>query len=146
MALNVVGVVDAVMAHVRSELPYDVFEQGVPDVDTIRRLPNGQIRPYVAVQFGSPRAKARGRGFAGVRYDEYELPVYVQVVAGDASVTRNIGLGLVLDALLGFSTDWSSQMVQRSGGSVYAMSQANEATEAFVFPLGFGLSFQMDPS
>lgn len=143
MALNVVAVTDAIMAHVRDRVPQDVFEQGVPDVDTIRRLPDGSIKPYVAVQFGVPWHKASGRGFAGVRFDDYELPVYVQVVAGDSRVARLIALDTVLDALIGFSMEGASEMVQRTGGSIFVMTQSTEASEAYVFPMSFSFTFQM---
>lgn len=144
MALNVNEVIENVHAHLKASVTQPVYEQGVPDPTTLRRDPSGKVPYYIAVQYGTPWARAKGKTFASVRNDDYTLPIAVQVVGPDATIVRKIALSGVLNALLGFSAPWTSQMEQRTGGSTLPMTQSTSATEAYVFPMGFGLTFQMD--
>lgn len=145
MALNISGVKAAVFAHLDSEIDPPIYRQGVPDANVLRRDASGRVPYYLTVQFGMPQGKARGKTFSGVRHDDYVLPIYVQVVGPDAAIVEEIAFDGVLDAMLGFSTRWTSQMEQRAGGAIYVMTQSNAATEAYVYPLSFGLTFQMNP-
>lgn len=144
--LNVTTITRDIFDHLTSEIPQDVYRQGVPDIDSLERDATGKVKYYVAVQFGMPQSLARGKTFAGVRHDDHVLPIYVQVVGPDATKVESIALGKVLDSLLGYSTDYTAYVEQRPGGAVLPMTQSNGATEAYVFPLSFGLTFQMNPS
>lgn len=143
MALNVKSIIDAVHTHLITSVPQEVFKQGVPDADDLPRDISGKVPYYIAVQYGTPWAKARGKGFCGVRHDEYLLPISLQVVGPDANNVETIAMSVVLDALLGFATDNTGQMEQRAGGSVVPFTSSTAATEAYIFPMGFGLPFQM---
>lgn len=144
--LNVTTITRDIFDHLTSEIPQDVYRQGVPDIDSLERDATGKVKYYVAVQFGMPQAKASGKTFSGVRHDDHILPVYIQVVGPNATKVEDVALGKVLDVMLGYSTDWCAYVEQRPGGAVLPMTQSNGATEAYVFPLSFGLTFQMNPS
>ena len=144
MALNVTEVINAVHTHLTSSLSVPVYKQGVPDADKLPRDKSGNVPFYIAVQYGTPWAKAKGKTFSGVRFDDYLLPISVQVVGHDIDTVEEIALDGVLDSMLGFTTQWSSQMEQRAGGSVVPMTQSTASTEAYMFPLGFGLTIQMN--
>lgn len=143
--LNVLEVQDAIVAHLRASIPHEVFEQGIPDADTVRRDASGKVMYYVAIQLGMPQAKATGKTYMGVEHDDYVQPVYVQVVGADAKKVRQAAFGAVHTALLGFSTKWTAQLEQRAGGAIYPMTQSNNSTEAYVVPLSYGITFQMNP-
>lgn len=146
MALNVSQVIKEVHDHLTSNIAIPVYKQGVPDAEKLPRDGSGKVPYYIAIQYGTPWHKASGRTFSGVRHDDYLLPITAQVVGPDIDNVEAIALDGVMDVLLGFTTEWSSQMEQRAGGSVVPMTQSTAATEAYMFPLGFGLTFQMDPS
>jgi|SRR5690625_4601461 len=143
--LNVRSIQQDILNHLRGSIPQEVYEIGVPDADTLKRDSSGKVPYYVAVQFGGPQSKARGRTFAGVTHDDYDLPVYVQVIGPSPETTSNIAFQSVLTALMGYSTDWTSQVGHRFGGSVQPVAQSNSATEAYMVPLSFGVTFQMGP-
>lgn len=145
MALNVLQITRDVFKHLK-DTGYSVYRQGIPDLDTVKRDANGRVPYYLAVQFGTPQAKARGKTFCGVRHDDYVLPIYIQVVGPDATKVEEVAYGDILDAMLGYGTDWTSGVEQRPGGALYPMTQSNGATEAYVYPLSFGLTFQMNPT
>lgn len=146
MALNVTEVISAVHNHLVSSIAQPVYRQGVPDADTVLRDPSGAVRYYVAVQYGTPWSRAAGKTFSGVRHDDYSLPIHVQVIGADAEIVERIAMDGVFNALLGFSAKWTSQMSQSTGGAIYPMTQSNQATEAYVFPMTFSLVFQMASS
>lgn len=142
MALNIVDVQDHVLEALRDAIPQKVVEQGIPDRDTVERV-NGVIRPYVAIQFGDILERVSGRTLVGVRSNDYEVMVYVQAVAPDASVARRIAFGNVYDALLGLQVEGSGELRQRRGGAVWPISASNGATEAYMVATSFGLTVQM---
>lgn len=144
--LNVREIVNELHSHLKSSLEVPVYKQGVPDADTLHRDKTGKVPYYIAVQYGAPWAKARGKTFCGNRNDDYLLPFSIQVVGPVADTVEEIALDGVLDVMLGFSAKWSAYVEQRAGGSVVPMTQSTAATEAYMFPLGFGLSFQMHGS
>lgn len=142
--LNVLEVQDSILNHIRATVPQKVYEQGIPDADTVRRNASGKVEYYVAVQFGMPQAKASGKTYIGVEYDDYVLPIYIQVVGPSAEGVRRVAFGPVHSNLLGFSAKWTAQVEQRSGGAVNMMTQSNNSTEAYVAPLSYGVTFQMN--
>lgn len=143
--LNVVEIQDALAKHLDDSIPQKTYEQGIPDIQTLKRDASGKVPYYVAYQFGMPQAKANGKTFCGVTHDDYVLTMYVQVVGPDATEVRKLAYGEVLTAMLGFSRKWTAQMEQRAGGAVLEMTQSTGATEAYVAPLSFGVTFQMNP-
>lgn len=134
---------NAFLEALRDRIPQIVEEQGVPDAQTVLRdKTNGKIKDYVAVQFGDPQMIASGRGVAGVRYDEYELPIYTVSVSAKADFARFIAMKRVLKAVLGDDFDWSGQIRKRPGGALFTMTNSNGATEAYMYPVSFAVTVQ----
>lgn len=142
MALNLVQVQDEVFQTLDNAIPQPLVEQGIPDADTVRKV-GGMIEPYVAIQFGDLQDVVSGRGFTGVRTNTYDLPIYVQVCASDATVARKIASGNVLDALLGLTFSWTGQLRKRPGGGMFPVTNSNGATEAYLFPSSWALRVQI---
>lgn len=126
-----------------SQFSQPVVEQGIPDIDTVRRnATTGKIEPYIAIQFGDLQ-NARGKSMIGPRGHDYTLPIYTQCIAakvGDARALQN----KVLNVLLGAGFPWSGSMEKRPGGGMFTMTNSNSATEAYTFPASFGLLVQFD--
>lgn len=142
MALNLVEVQDAVFKAFDDAIPQPLYEQAIPDADTVRKV-NGQIVPYVALQFGDLQEVASGRGFTGVRTNTYDLPVYIQVCGADPGVTRKVASGSVLSALLGLKFPWTGELRKRPGGGMWPLVNSNGATEAYLFPSSWAVRVQI---
>ena len=140
--LNLETIQDEIANHLRDSIAQKCYEQAVPDADTVKRSSDGSIPYYVTYQFGTLRQGYRGKGFAGVRHDDYRLVVQIQVVGPEPTMTRKVG-NRVTDAMLGADFDWCSEMVPEVSGAIFPMVQSNSATEAYVVPLSFGVTFQM---
>lgn len=146
MALNLVDIQDAILAHLKAKLPdLIVEEQSIPDSMTLKRV-GGSVQFYVTIQFDGTREVFQGKTFSGVRYDDHDLIINTQVVGPNASNVRRISANRVMDALLGFSMPYTSQMRLRPGGASRTITSSNGATEAYMTAEGYAITFQMDPS
>lgn len=140
--LNLVEVQDVIFEQLASRLTIPLVEQAIPDAATVHKV-DGKIEPYAALQFGDIQDRVSGRGFTGVRHNDYELPIYVQVVAADTSRARKLASGQVLDALLGFSQSWTGEVRKRPGGGMWPLVNSNGATEAYLFPSSWAVTVQL---
>lgn len=140
--LNIVQVQDCILSHLRSEIPQEVYEQGITDAQTVRKT-NGKIVPYVAIQFGSLSPRERGRGFTGVRTFDHDLSMQVQVVAADPTIARKIMYENVYDAMVGLSLPWTGEVYPGRIGGVFPIVTSNGATEAYQYASGFVVTLQM---
>lgn len=141
MAISLTQTQDGILAHLSSAIPFDVIEHAIPDSKSVLRYPDGSVKPYVAVQFGDLDARG-ARSFAGPVGDDYQLPIYVQVVAGSPSSCR-AGANRIIEAFLGEDFPWSGSVRKRPGGALFPIEGTNAGTEAFIFPLSFGLLVQL---
>lgn len=119
-----------------------IVEQGVPDIETVRRNPSGQIDPYIAIQFGDLQ-QGRTYSFVGPRGDDYVMPLYFQCIAPKAGIARDL-YNKLLDVFLGEDFPWSGNVRKRAGGGMFTMTNSNSATEAYSFPASFGLLVQFE--
>lgn len=119
-----------------------IIEQGIPDIYTVRRNNSGSIEPYIAIQFGDLQ-NSTGKSFIGPRGHDYDMPIYVQCIAPDPKIARQLQNKLV-NVLLGISFDWSGNMAKRPGGGMFPMTNSNSATEAYVSASSFGLPVQFE--
>lgn len=143
MAVSLDTIADAVLAHLRDEIPFEVVEHAIPDSETVLRdKTTGKIKPYIAVQFGDIIQQG-SRSFNGPRGDDYTLPIYIQVIAPEPSDTRR-GASKVTDVFLGEGFTWAGLVRKRLGGAMFPMEGTNAGTEAYIAPLSFGLLIQID--
>jgi len=125
-----------------SEFVQPIVEQGIPDIYTVLRNNVGQIEPYIAIQFGDLQ-NSQGKSMIGPRGHDYDMPIYVQCIAPDPKIARQLQNKLV-NVLLGISFDWSGNMAKRPGGGMFPMTNSNSATEAYVSASSFGLPVQFE--
>lgn len=141
--LNVSEIQDQILEHLQNDIPQRVEEQAIPDSQTVLRDGKGGILNYVALQFGDLQRKYAGNGFAGVRNDDYELPIYVQAISPQPNIARKIANDQVLSSLLGLSMDWTGEVRKRPGGGMWPIIASNQATEAYMFPVSFAVTIQL---
>lgn len=140
--LNLVAVQDQIFAHLDSSIPQDLFEQAIPDADTVRKV-SGKIVPYVAVQFAGLSERGTGATFDGVRTFDYDLSIQVQVVASKPEIARKILFGNVYDAMIGLKFDWIGEIRPTSLGGIFPITASNGATEAYQAASGFVATLQL---
>lgn len=140
--LNIVEVQDSIIETLRDELNFPVYEQGVEDAMTVKKVA-GRVEPYVAIQFGSMTPRARGRTFVGVRTFDYELAMQVQVVAASGELARKIMYGNVYDVMIGLRFRWLSQIEPDRIGGLFPITTSNGATEAYQAASGFRATLQL---
>lgn len=140
--LNLSRLQDEILGYFESKVPQPVYEQGIPDADTVKKV-GGKVLPYVAIQFGDLQERSSGRGFSGVRHNDYDLPIYIQVVAADPTVARRIASDTVLDAMLGVQMNWTGEVRKRPGGGMWPITNSNGATEAYLVPSSWAVVIQV---
>ena len=139
---NLIEIQDKILDQLADNSPFPVYEQAIPDADTVLKVA-GKIEPYIALQFGDLQDRVSGRGFSGVRHNDYELPIYIQVVAADMAKGRKIRDGAVLDMMLGFSQGWTGEVRKRPGGGMWPITNSNGATEAYLYPSSWAVTVQL---
>ena len=121
-----------------------VTERAIPDVQTLDRNSLGAITPYVCMQFGDSQPKG-STSFVGPMGDDYVLPIYIQIIAGNMSDAQKIS-NKTLFGFLGQSFPWAGQVEKRVSGAVFPILNSDGATEAYMAPLSFGLPINLNPS
>lgn len=133
---------DDILTLLDTRFAQPIVEQGIPDINTVRRNTAGQIEPYIAIQFGDLQ-NATGKSMIGPRGHDYAMPIYVQCIAPEPKMARRLQNKLV-DILLGEGFPWSGSMEKRAGGGMFPMTNSNSATEAYVAASSFGLLVQFE--
>lgn len=140
--LNVIEKQDEFINWISSQISIPVYEEGVPDADTVRKV-NGKVEPYAAIQPGMPQRLASGRGLTGVRDNDYSFPYQIQVIAANPTKARKIACGELFNASLGFQSSFTGEMEQRPGGALYSITTSNGATEAYQYNTGWAVTVQL---
>lgn len=125
---------DEILSFLQDSLPQPVYEESVPDGDTLKRNHLGQIDPYLAVQFGD--VYARGvRSMIGQKGHDYSMSFAVQVVSPDANIGRKIS-NRVLSLILGKQFTYAPGGVEKLpvGGALMTINQSDPATQAYMVP------------
>lgn len=133
---------EEILELLRGEFAQPIVEQGIPDISTVKRNLAGEIDPYIAVQFGDLQ-QGRATSMVGPRGDDYVLPIYVQCIAPEVGIARELQ-NKILDVMLGAGFPWSGNVRKRPGGGMFTMTNSNSATEAYTFPASFGLTVQFE--
>lgn len=133
---------EGIIALLESAFAQPLVEQAVPDSKTVLRNAAGDVDPYIAYSFGDTQ-QGRAYSMAGPRWDDYDMPFYIQVVAPEAGIARRLG-NKVRDVLLGEDFPWTGSIRKRPGGGMFPLVASTGATEAFIMPASFGVLIQFD--
>lgn len=139
---NETAIQEAIISLLESSFAQPLVEQAVPDSKTVKRNSIGQIDPYIAYHFGDTQ-QGTATSMAGPRWDDYEMPIYTQVIAPDADIARRLGNKL-RDVLLGREFTWTGSIRKRPGGGMFPLVASTGATEAYIMPASFGVLIQFD--
>lgn len=126
---------EGILARLRT-IPQPVYEIAIPDTGTVLKSADGEIEPYVAIQFGDPQREGQ-RNIATTVLDSHVLPVYVQVIGPTAKICRQLANKVVV-TLLGYSVPHGGQLTKRSGGPIYSITATTGAVEAYLMPSSYG--------
>ena len=141
MANNLEAIQNAVIAEIQS-MPQKTYEQAVPDAASLKRTPAGAVDVYITYQFGDIQASGV-TSFAGPRADDYQMPLYVQVIAPTPQTARQV-YNRLMDKLLGSTFPYTGNIRKRAGGGMWPITGSTNAVECYVFPASFGLLIQFD--
>lgn len=134
---------EGIIALLESAFAQPLVEQAVPDSKTVlRNESTGDIDPYIAYSFGDIQ-QGRAYSMVGPRGDDYDMPLYIQVVAPEAGIARRLG-NKVRDVLLGEGFPWTGSIRKRPGGGMFPLVASTGATEAYIMPASFGVLIQFD--
>lgn len=130
-----------ILAYLDDQFVQPVVDQAIPDIQTVRRNKQGQIEPYIAVQFGDLQDEGT-RSMIGVRGDDFRMPIYIQVIAPTPKIARQIS-NKVVNVFLGETFPWAGTVRKRAGGGLWPIVNSNNATEAYMQPSSFGLVLEL---
>lgn len=139
---NETAIQEAIIAYLESSFVQPLVEQAIPDSNTVKRNSVGAIDPYIAFRFGDTQ-QGRAYSMSGPRGDDYEMPIYTEVVAPTPKIARQLS-NKVRDVLLGESFPFSGSVRKRAGGGMFPLVTSNSATEAYIMPASFGVLIQFD--
>ena len=141
MSNNLESIQDAVIAVIES-MPQASVEQAVPDTATVLRNAAGAVEPYIAYQFGDIQ-EGETRNFAGPRHDDYQMPLYIMIVAPTPAIARKV-YNRLMDKLLGSTFPYTGNIRKRPGGMTWPILASSGAVEAYIFPASFSLLIQFE--
>lgn len=130
-----------ILAFLDTQFAQPIVDQAIPDIRTVRRNAQGQIEPYIAIQFGDLQ-DAGTRSMAGVRGDDFFLPIYTQSIASEPAIARKISNKLV-NVFLGETFEWAGTVRKRPGGGLWPIVNSNNATECYMQPASFSLVLEL---
>ena len=117
--LNLMYIQDIIAAHIRAEFPnYEVYEDDVLDDDALLKV-SGKVKPYIVLRWAGMFASG-GRSFMGVRYDEYDSAVDVNIVAPTARQARQ-AMNVIADKLIGWKPTGAGALNPEGGSGLFAV-------------------------
>lgn len=137
---SVEHVQDSILEHIRASIPQKVVETSWRDAQLIEPI-NGRLPPYVSVEFGDLQPTKR-QSAIGVWGDNHILPISFFAMAHSPSVTRKLS-NMVFTSMLGYQTDFSSEVRKRAGGQLMPLKASNGAIEGYSVLIMFEVSIQL---
>jgi hypothetical protein len=118
--LDLIGYQDAITARVQLLYPsYDVIEDTLDDDAVLSRDIRGKMPAFIILRYGPKLPKRNGKGFAGVKFDEYYATVDIMAVASKGRIARQL-CDAVTNDLLGWAPDGNSPMSIQDDGGMFA--------------------------
>lgn len=125
---------EKILETLREELAQPVYEESIPDGTSIRRNANGQIDPYIAVQFGDVYARG-ARSMIGQRGHDYSMPLAVQVISPEPTMGRKLS-NRIMSLLLGREFEFAPGGIEKMpvGGAITTLNQSDAASQVYMIP------------
>lgn len=132
---------DEILTLLRAKFVQPIYEEGIPDGLTVRRNRNGDIEPYLSVQFGDVFAGGASN-MASVKGHDYVMPLSIQVMSQDPSVGRRLNNKL-FRILVGHQFTNAAPVEKRPvGGAIMTINQSDSASEVYMVPSWYRILFQ----
>lgn len=133
MSLNLIAVHDQIATKLR-ELPQDVYETSAPDDAKLKHDGNGNLLPYIVVEFSDMYASNSGKGITGAKYNVGQSFIVVTCVSTNQRACRQVA-DAVREKLTGFIPSDAGELVP-SGGTVQ-YSNPDAKPNRYVAEVGF---------
>jgi hypothetical protein len=128
--LNLIYVQDIIAAYVREQFPgYEVYEDDVLDNEALLKQSN-KIKPYIVLQWAGLFASG-STSFVGVRYDEYDSAVDINVVAPTPRQARE-AMNIIMDKLIGWKPTGGGAMNPEGGSGLFVVPDYNGSPHVYI--------------
>lgn len=126
----------------RSEFAQPVYEEGIPNGQTLHLNARGSVDPYLAVQFSDPFTGG-SKGFVGQKNNDYRFTFAVQVLSPSAEIGRKLSNKL-FKVLVGQQFRFMLGQISKNpvGGAINTINQSNPALQVYMVPSWFRFTFQ----
>lgn len=141
MTFSLTQIQNDIMTYLKDSVAQHVEYHSFVDHELVARNKAGGIMAFYSVVFGDLQSKYR-HSMAGARGDDYELPIYIQCVSPDPDVSRELQ-NQMINVFLGKQFDFAGQVRKRPGGNMWAITNSDNATEAYSAGCSFGLTVQI---
>ena len=141
MSYSLNDIQDAALEFLQDEMAQEVIEDYIPNSKTLRRDAAGNVTPYVVVQFGDLQPM-RSRSMVGPQGDDYGLPVYIQCISSNPSISRRVA-NQVVRKFLGWTTPWGGNVRKNPGFNQFVIDSSDGSVEAYAAPCFFTLTVQL---
>lgn len=137
---------EAVLAFIDTQFAQTVYET-VPDGTTVAAV-NGNISPYLTVEFGSVGPSIQGRGITPEQHQPTLNRVVVSVVAQTQSIARQlkskVAKGYLNDGVLGFKPSSNAGQLGFVGGGSFRINGTTTRPTLYVYSVYFSWVGNMD--
>jgi len=133
MSLNLLAVQDQITAKLR-ELAQDVYETAPPEDSKLRFDANGNLLPYIVVQYSDMYPMGFAGGIVSAKYDVARAYCLVSCVAPSERAARQVS-DAVKNKLMGFKPTDAGELTF-GGGSIEYASEESRASK-YVADVGF---------
>lgn len=139
--LDLVAVQDAILDHIRTELPqYDIREDEVLDDEYLLKI-NNNTKPFIVLRWHGLNRLSSGGSFGGVLWDQYSSSVDIVAVAPTPKIARKL-LNGCMNTFIGWVVPGGGQLTPIGGQSVVPVIDNN--AKPYIYLAVNTLSFQVD--
>jgi hypothetical protein len=135
MSLNLLAIQDEIVAKLK-EIPQDVYETSAPDDSKLKFDANGNILPYVVLEFSDMQELGLGNGITGAKYNTMQSYIIASCIGPTERSSRQVA-DVVRNKLTGFKPDDAGELRLAVGSRVFTIQDVRPnrytAEVAFTF-------------
>lgn len=121
MTMNLYATQEDILAYLKAEADFEVFDTNYPDGDREPTSDSGILEDYAVIRFNDGVKIPQIGAVGGARWDEMYTLIDVLCVAADPTDARSLAYGVdgVADILTGYVPVDAGQLTRQSGGQVF---------------------------
>ena len=128
MSLNPYELEESILAQVKSLFPKEVYEDDIPEDDSLEYDSRGTLVPFAIIEYGDLTRLRADRGLVSARQDTYLYFFTVTIVTGRANDTKKM-MGKMIDGLIGFRPVDGGEITPRGSMKFSRSSTTNRPTQ-----------------